>query len=1090
MTFFIFLVTLSLSLSSWKNSNPLGISYAHAQETTCPTAQLTEDLRLSLPVLAYPGGMDSVYFKTEFKLQIQDGHLLFELIGYDTATPVAGCDTVPTLASNLTLEIPEFSYGSVSLFASLVPVADSSRLMFEIVNYGILEPTDPDLVDVSIQRHVKITFAEGEEVSTHPLIYQNKLYVLAVKEDEEMMPLTIDGYTLDVPVDNRHLYLYCYDLDDNMTLKWKQLVTDYASTHYNPVHPDDHQTNLIAAMDRIVVISSYMTGEYKDEDQRRMTFYDPLTGDTLLTSGHIYTWPYVNANGDWTERSIANDTSIGMLAEDGGTLIVGQSGFGVSACEGELLFTSPRGHWKMMAEPILMGNILYTMDPEYIALNLNDATAELKGYDVESIKWHLAMPDDAREVSNAVIVDSRFLVTYNRADANFYLGTYDRGDGSLISETLLYTPENPDWPTELDWSRQPVVSGEKMVIALMGRMLIHDLVDRTTKVVEIPLARQSQQRLPYIVSDKYLFMMTRECISKCDVYNEKVFHYYIDKIDLESGQSVGQIDSDLLIDAENFHFTGESLLNNGRWILPLLSDEFFVNFSPPALLSIPLGDVSGEKHQFHYNNQGNCVTHRDKSGSDDDTGDGSTDFPDDGTDPIAPDAVDIATIQEEESLDYDTVLYPDFYTMETLNFAYIPLLERVTFSSDGEPKPVGEGALVLRGNLSCANAASCCPGNKRSMKLNYPYKTYLPLHEEEMMVDGELKKPYLTFRPDMPLYYAPWEAIAYDDTKKMLFSYNAYEHDDEDLLDSITDNLVDLVNLGVSIFTGDICGIITSTLSIGENTLQPEDEGFGSPFVYVVKESGGEGKRFGIGLEERSSTVTISASDKKEGMQTVVGAASDVADLACAGFSVSSLASSGDAAKSLANIGDSSTGRYTEGDISLNRRLMLPTKSLKVSLDSIMNQSSWPIEKLYLRVGVMGEDERANQPAHAVDIDGTPYMSYVRWQETDLPENNPGSELTMDLPIYSGEYFPGEGTAGFYIEIGMEGGYGGFSWPIGVYSETLFLEDILYGGWVQDPSNERIFTKILQRQVHSPFGASELTLSCEVIIEPHTIAVE
>jgi len=66
----------------------------------------------------------------------------------------------------------------------------------------------------------------------------------------------------------------------------------------------------------------------KSECKRRISFFDPTTGDLLSETDDLKDWLFTNCKGEQVIRQTNNQSSFGMIVEDGGEFIFAQSGFG------------------------------------------------------------------------------------------------------------------------------------------------------------------------------------------------------------------------------------------------------------------------------------------------------------------------------------------------------------------------------------------------------------------------------------------------------------------------------------------------------------------------------------------------------------------------------------------------------------------------------------------------------------------------------------------------------------------------------------------------------------------------------------------
>lgn len=952
---------------------------------------------------------------------------------------------------------------------------DGAAYYLAVKSYNNQEMSDYSNIESFIMQSVNVSdglqleYGEGEWVLTQPMLYEDRLYVLTEKAVTDTIEFNFGGETMSAPIYKKHRVLYCYDAKSGFNLRWKTQVTDNAPSN------GDFQKNLLAIADQIMVVTTYKTGENLSDEKRQISYYDPVTGDLNHSASNVSDWTYKNPKGELEVRSTGNESSTGMIVEDDGEFLFAQSGFGVSACENALVHTGLRGYWKLTtSDPIRLGSRLFmflgTGRSEYVAVSIDSATAALKGFGGQGTLYTIPFGQNGcYNVTQPVIHDNKFYFAYTKEDNQLYLGTYKVSTGALINENILLQ-DGENFPRT--WSNQPVLSGSKLVIPGGSEYLIYDINDATlTARVAVDEGISGQ---PFAVSGDNLIYIDAECTSNCESIYTRTEKMFVVVVSLETGTRINKIYSDALPAPDETYGTGEALLHNGHFIFQVNLDG---NLNTPIIVVVPTGDLSGNKLQYQYNNQGNSVVNIATTPSPDVN---EQDEEDDG------DSMGLRDFTLQVDLSEDTaateeLVYPDLFNLSALYSAYVPLLQKVQFSSDGEPSRVGEGALVVRGTMSCPEGGSCCP-EKMAKKLFYPYHTYLPLDEKKVTIDGAIQQPYLTYYPNIPLYYTLWESVETDQSRKLHLSYNAYEHDSEDLVDFVVDNFLDVVELGVSIATADVCGMITSTLSLGEAAVTDEDEGFGSPFVYVTYGSQGTGSIFGIPQNDDEAVVPLSASDSPNDMQAVVGTASDVADMVCGVMDVTSGSINTDIVTT--DIGPSPSGRYTKGEISLNKKLLLPVKSLKVTLDTIDSNYPWPIGALALRVGILGEDVADGPLPYVVDHTKTPYCSYVRH---DLLSLTTPYEGDLELTLYDTTFDVKRGLAGAYVEVGLQGLDEVMELPIprsvGVFSDTKFFQDILYGAWTQDSAETRTFSKRIKRKVRSSFGEAYIYLTYTVELD-------
>lgn len=142
--------------------------------------------------------------------------------------------------------------------------------------------------------------------------------------------------------------------------------------------------------------------------------------------------------------------------------------------------------------------------------------------------------------------------------------------------------------------------------------------------------------------------------------------------------------------------------------------------------------------------------------------------------------------------------------------------------------------------------------------------------------------------------------------------------------------------------------------------------------------------------------------------------------------------------------------------------MLLPLKHLTVKIDKIdlIEPAGYPINTAFAR-----ENDKYDYVEtlfeNNADTDRTPFIAYMK---------NSGLNINSSLEeiIFDSDFDLNEGTAGVYVEIGVE-----YANPSefkfvngGAYSQTFFLEDILYGSWLKD-SNSNTFRKNVVKRINS-----------------------
>lgn len=935
--------------------------------------------------------------------------------------------------------------------------------------------------DNTITGDVQLIEFKDEVVVTHPLIFRKNLYVLTKKTIEETKDIDLGGGEISqLPVSNMILTLHAYDIS-TIEEKWAEQITDYAF---------GVQNDLAAIGETIAVVSSQAAKPWESlesKEHRRMSFIHYKTGVTFFESGGLSEWDTETCDHKKITKKTNNESSVGdMLIEDG-LILFTESGFGVSYCSGKLVFTDINGHWKMTTEPesvVMMNKNIFMFDTQsalsqpydFISVNIPSAIKRLRLCDVESISFTIpfASSGDYKAVSPFVINDEKIYFTYQKSDLSYYIGVFNQFTGKMIKETELAK----DLPAlTYGISFRPVIFDDKIVVSngidTVGdsRYLVLNLED-FTKTAEIPAYHLDAYSNSLILGGAFYRLKT-ECVENCDsdYETEHVYSHFIERSSLEDG-SYEKIHNELF----------RKLANKDP--LPAFWNAYDgrVFFTRDNMLFILKNqDFTGAKLQKNYNNNGNSLINTEDPASNTNC---SNVIPEDSetedfsSQPAIDEAEHSAADKSEDSQPGLTNLYPDLVDFSEYETAYIPLLKKVYFSSNGETSGTGEGGIKINTQFSCLGDSGCaCHEKGNSVKMFYPYKVYAPLHEK----DKNNGAPYLTYHPDIPMFYRVFEDMSLKSNRKIFLSYNAYEHDTEDIIDKIENNISDIFDIAVALYTGNYCALVENVLSIAEKELQPVDENYGSPFLTIEKQKENETNVFGIKTDETSGFYTVQGTDEPGDMQAAVGKMHDVTSAVCDLIDIVNDPANPSNFSELDNMSGSvlkdkeNSGRYTEGDIEIYRKQLIPVSHITITVDNIetVTPSGIPLKTASIRAGILGEDYTKNEPDDSADTDGTPFISYVKIPAADTSQ-------TVSKVIFDEDIAVNKGLAGIYIETGLS--YDDISTfrfiDAGSYSQTFFFEDIFYGSWEREGST-KTFKKSVVKRIKSIESDSYVYLTIE-----------
>ncbi|HNW83715.1 MAG TPA: hypothetical protein PKG52_12585 [bacterium] len=917
----------------------------------------------------------------------------------------------------------------------------------------------------------------SEIVGTYPLIFRNTFYILTYEAKDETHDVDYgSGEIITLPVVNKVLNLHAYDIK-TLEKKWTVKVGEYAL---------DIQNNLVAVGDTIAVVSSYTAKPWEDinsRERRKISFIQYKTGEIFFESEDLTEWPVIKCSGKEVIKKTNNQNSAGDLLTEDGLLIFSESGFGVSFCSGKLAFTDLKGTWKLTQKEMTVENgVIYLFDDtssydtvhDFMALRISGAVAKLKSCEDKSIIYTIPFltSEEYAAVSSFVINGDKIYFTYQKTDLSYFLGVFDKFTGEKLKEFDLSDNKN-NLKLNYGINFKPVIAGNRIIVhggsdtLGDGRYFVFD-IETGEKISEIPFvyADANENSELFLGDSLYRLGSDGDYVEKTGYEDGSV-----QKISVEGMEKDAVLTNFIAFNAfEKNVFITKNISQSGNAI------------GVAKVFVLKNQDFTGAKLQKAYNNNGNSVVNTEDPSSNVSC---STALPENmatedfSSQPAVEEADHSAADKSEDVSPEDSMLYPDLVDLIKYETAYVPLLKKVYFSTNGETSGTGEGGIKLSSQFTCIGASGCsCHEAGSSVKLFYPFKIYMPLHEK----DKNNGAPYLTYHPDIPMYYGVFEDMSLMAKRKMFLSYNGYEHDTEDIIDKIENNIGDVFDIALALVTNDYCALVENVLSIAEKSLQPVDENYGSPFITIEKQTGTETNVFGIKTGEKTGFYTVEATDEPSNMQAAVGTMHDVTSAVCDVIDIVNDPANPGNFSTIENMSGSllkeKSGRYTEGDIEINRKQLIPLKNLTVKIDNIETvvPSSIPSKMAVARVGIIGEDYTKAIPEDNVDNDKTPFKNYVKTSFFDAADS-------VNKMLFDEDFSVAGGVAGVYVEIGLQyNDIANFRFiNAGAYSQTFFFEDILYGSWERNGTTN-VFTKSVVKRIKSIESDSfvYLTLTAEI----------
>ncbi len=926
--------------------------------------------------------------------------------------------------------------------------------------------SNTDYKNIEYKEFLSYKFSDKESIHTYPLIYKDRLFVLSSYVDLK-----------DFSNAQSYLILYSFDLKNNLALLWKKQISKNAA-----VGP---QFNLIPVEDgSLAIFTSYKPGGVFTYDvNHQLTLVDFESGDIRKQHGMSTKWYYKSCDGRF--KDVPNSAHYnGVLYEFGDFIYSSVSGTTPSKCKMDILMSDIKNHWVAShKEPVVINDKLFTYltttdydktIDDFAAVSFPIAKDKKIGCDVNAIKYRISFQKERKYKKTghfAVYKNSLYFPLLNN-NKEFVLSRYNAKTGSFLEEIVIDS-DMDEALSGIEHSYVVIVDDvayihngfSLYVVSIKDQMTLEKKVVAQTDAIVGTLGFFNS-----FATKDYFYLFGASCINKCEspYLPEHVFGKTISQFDIKTGELTKRYTA--------HDFKNEVLIGHGietsnadtvtsKFLLFYNNTFITITSAKPTqstLYSIPLPENDKtliKKLQYRFNNSANQIVDTSTEGSAQNTSlvltntddEANVDYPVTG-DPLQSAGPDLSVDKGPENY-----LKYTFYEMDKLESAYIPLLSKVKFSGNGDPSNNGEGKIKVRSVFGC---------NK--VNLTYPSYLELNLYEYPTILDIESADKFLTFRPNMPMFYGQIGNELSQSNRKLLLSYSAYENDTTTVIDNLFEYSVDAMMFALSVYTGNVCGMVKSLGNVANSAVSSEDEYFGSPHLYLLP-SEDTSNLYGLTANTNKTVYNIAASQNQASMQTFVNTASTLANLACMEVGTSATASEN---FKYANVAGSllldKDNRYTEGVISLNRRHQIPVKSVKIVLEKIeklrdQTNPVVPMNVFTTRIGVLGNDEVRGFKADigdSVNPFDTPYMHYVKAKEFNMNMFNANKETVL----YNTTFKIKEGTAGIYIEVGQSIN-GGF---LALYSDTKFFEEILYGAWDEVDLKKKKFSKKIVKLFNSP----------------------
>jgi hypothetical protein len=672
-----------------------------------------------------------------------------------------------------------------------------------------------------------------------------------------------------------------------------------------------------------------------------------------------------------------------------------------------------------------------------------------------------------------------------------FVEAFSATDGSFVFRMPLDVSGLPNGALLGSWAA-PLVQGHPAVADGILLMALQTLTERGFARAIVAFDLETRQQLwatPYN-GDWSSFVPSAQSVFVVETTKDDANHYTgftVLQLDLRTGQPLRRLDAPEAHDSGTLMPVLTAAGDDGALaeLAPLLHDgKLYLTCHSQAgsvVAVFPTDDTSANVLQYKYNNQLNPVLNLADPQSNQ------------GQDPLMPEEGDPEDSSLSNETDFATLGEPDpgldtlpapspdptilaslGLTAETLAAIpkdFVGLLAQASYSNSGEESAsnIGEGYIKVRSRFGC----------KRSNQ-RYPESRFLTVHwEPASPLNGMVAGPdFRTFHPDLPLFHTPTADIT-GSNSALYFSYSALEDDEPPPFEKAFSYMAKALDMVTAYVSGNYCAIaeiIASTVAAESSSYIDH---FGAPALTLYQGSDAVLPHFyGLPIGDTQASFLTQASATRPALAAAadaVGSACALGDLASGDFSALEdvMATSIDLF--------SPDEQSTQGRFALRLATPLKVKSLKVVLDRFDLESASIGRVVATRVGVLGSDVLDTPPLHPYYTGETPFRSQVIYSYTDPKLGEDLGQSLYEATFKVSDNTPG--TTAIYTELVVTNRVLGGATSTAVYSETRFLEDLLYGAWVQDPQDPKTFTKTVRKPLSSRTLQGFVTLTYSVVLD-------
>jgi hypothetical protein len=918
---------------------------------------------------------------------------------------------------------------------------------------------------------------EAPFIISHPLIFDGRLYLHSGGTPGTVAPQ----------------YLSAYDLRDNNKLLWATKLSDNAFF----VFPGATGTsNLIRSDHMIPIVFVEANGK------QRLVEVHAVSGAIVVDRPVQEQWEFTDVHD--IDRSWGVIDPKGAVVEHGDELLFAP-GTVLDKCNGSVAWTN--SGWILFgSEAIVVRNTAIGFDSgaslRVKGIDLGIAVRALKGY-ASMDAARLFETDSGNHLASTYTTDhlviSRGLIFKGRsypvaegdipADSAF-VEAFSATDGSFVFRMPLDLSGLPNQALLGSWAA-PLVLGHPAVADGILLMAVQTLTNRGFSRAIVAFDLETKQQLwatPYS-GDWSSFVPSAQSVFVVETTKDDANHYTgftVLQLDLHTGAPLRRLDAPEAHDSGRLMPVLTAAGDEGvlAELAPLLHEgQLFLtchSTTGSVVAVFPTGDSSANVLQYKYNNQLNPVLNLadpqsnqgedplmpqegdpENSGTSDETDFAVLSDPDPGLDTLpapSPDPTILASLG----------LTPE--TLAALPKDFVGLLAQASYSNSGEESAsnIGEGYLKIRSKFGCQRS------NQR-----YPVSHFLTVHwEPPTPLNGMVAGPdFRTWYPDLPLFHSP-SAYMTGSNSALYFSYSALEDDESTGIEKYWSYLAKAVDIVTAYVSGNYCAIA----EIVASTVAAESSGyvqhFGAPSLTLYQGSDAVLPHFyGLPMGDTKASFFTQASATRPAL----AAAADAVDAACA---LNDLASGDFSA--LEDVMATSIDLFspdeqsTQGRFAMRLATPLKAKTLKVLLQRVDLEGDFLQLDASTRIGVVGSDLLDKPLLHPAYTAATPFRTLVNWGYQQLA---PGEDLAQVL--FEASFKPSNdspGTTAIYTELVFTRRVLGGAMHTAVFSETRFLEDLLYGAWVQDPQDPKAFTKTVRKPFSSRTLQGQVTLTYSVVL--------